>query len=57
MSRPATKRDFIIGCIIFVVVNVALQWWMADYRWQNSPQKKAIDAQNAEIDRMLASYR
>lgn len=56
-KRPATAWDFVIGCMLFFVINVAVAWGMAEYRWQNSPEKERIDAQNREIDRMLASYR
>lgn len=49
-DKPATKWDFILGCVFFVVVNVAATWFVADYRWRHSPEKMKLDAEQAELD-------
>lgn len=49
-NRPATKWDFILGCVFFVVVNAAITWFAADYRWRHSPEKMKLDAETAALD-------
>ncbi len=49
-NKPATKWDFILGCVFFVVVNIGVAWFSADYRWRHSPEKLKMDAERAELD-------